>query len=68
MADASKYSQEPRNRAVFTRSHDRLYTRFANLYDIAVKTLPVWKAWLGRAIPHIQGPRALEVSFGTGYL
>jgi ubiquinone/menaquinone biosynthesis C-methylase UbiE len=68
MANESKYSEEPRNRAAFTRSHDQLYTRFANLYDTAVKTLPVWKAWLGGAIPHIQGPRVLEVSFGTGYL
>lgn len=68
MANESKYSEEPRNRAAFTTSHDRLYTRFANFYDIAVKTLPVWKAWLGHAIPHIRGPRVLEVSFGTGYL
>lgn len=67
MADESGYSEEPRNRAAFTRSHDRLYTRIANLCD-TVKTLPVWKGWLVRAIPHIQDLRVLQVSFGTGYL
>ena len=30
--------------------------------------LPVWKTWLKRALPHLRGPRVLEVSFGTGYL
>jgi SAM-dependent methyltransferase len=30
--------------------------------------LPVWKNWLNRTLPYIQGPRVLEVSFGTGYL
>lgn len=37
-------------------------------YDIAVKALPVWKRWLRPALPHIAGPRVLEVSFGTGCL
>ena len=35
---------------------------------MAVKALPIWKAWLKRALPHIRGRRVLEVSFGTGYL
>lgn len=39
---------------------------FSRPYDIGVKLLPVWKTWLKRAIPHIQGPRVLKVSFGTG--
>ncbi|MBW1709888.1 MAG: class I SAM-dependent methyltransferase [Deltaproteobacteria bacterium] len=30
--------------------------------------LPFWKKWLDQAIPYIQGPRVLEISFGTGYL
>src|SRR5665648_1266231 len=46
----------------------RLYTRFARLYDIVVKAFPVWRRWLGHALPAIQGPRVLEVSFGTGWL
>jgi len=38
------------------------------MYDFAVRRLPVWHRWLGRTLPHIQGPRVLELSFGTGYL
>jgi SAM-dependent methyltransferase len=29
---------------------------------------PVWRRWLGHALPAIRGPRVLEVSFGTGWL
>ena len=60
--------EEPRDRAAFTESRDRFYTRFASLYDLLVKALPFWRRWLGEAIPHVRGPRVLEVSFGTGYL
>ncbi len=49
-------------------ANDRLYTRFAGLYDVVVKAFPVWRRWLGQALPAIQGPRVLEVSFGTGWL
>lgn len=62
------YSNEPENSRDFTQSFDSFYTRFARLYDITVKLFPVWKTWLRRALPHLQGPRVLEVSFGTGYL
>lgn len=62
------YSEEPTDRRAFTERFDRFYTRFAPAYDRLVKALPVWKTWLGRAIPHLVGPRVLEVSFGTGYL
>jgi ubiquinone/menaquinone biosynthesis C-methylase UbiE len=63
-----KYSQEPENAKLFTEKADALYTRFAGFYDLSVKYLPVWKTWLKKATPHIEGPRVLEVSFGTGYL
>ncbi len=66
--DEPRYSTEPEDSLGFTRKHDRYYTVFAGLYDAAVRRLPVWKTWLGRAVPHIEGPRVLEVSFGTGYL
>jgi hypothetical protein len=62
------YSNEPADRRAFTERFDRFYTRFAPAYDRLVKALPVWKTWLGRALPHLVGPRVLEVSFGTGYL
>jgi len=47
---------------------NREYSRFARLYDWSVKFLPVWKTWLKKVLPHIEGPRVLEISFGTGYL
>lgn len=61
-------SAEPSNSARFTQEWDRSYTALARPYDLAVRWLPVWKTWLRRALPHIEGPRVLEVSFGTGYL
>jgi ubiquinone/menaquinone biosynthesis C-methylase UbiE len=62
------YSNEPENPRAFTQSFDSFYTKFGRLYDIAVKLLPMWKGWLQHALPYLQGPRILEVSFGTGYL
>lgn len=64
----SRPSNEPENAELFTRELDRAYTAYAQPYDLAVRFLPVWKTWLRRALPHIRGPRVLEVSFGTGYL
>jgi ubiquinone/menaquinone biosynthesis C-methylase UbiE len=63
-----RYSAEPPDPQAFTKSFDRRYSRFAGLYDVAVKTLPVWRTWLRRALPFIEGPRVLEVSVGTGWL
>jgi ubiquinone/menaquinone biosynthesis C-methylase UbiE len=65
---APSYSTEPPDKGAFTQSFDRSYSRFARAYDLAVKGLPVWKSWLCQAIPHLRGPRVLEVSFGTGWL
>ena len=62
------YSNEPANPVAYTESLDRGYSRYAKKYDIAVKLLPVWKTWIKTIIPHIEGTRVLETSFGTGYL
>jgi ubiquinone/menaquinone biosynthesis C-methylase UbiE len=62
------YSSEPEDKEQFSREFDRVYTLLAGVYDLAVKLLPVWKSWLKQALPHIRGPKVLEVSFGTGYL
>jgi ubiquinone/menaquinone biosynthesis C-methylase UbiE len=62
------YTAEPGNKEEFTERFDRSYTRFARIYDVAVRRLPVWKTWLKKALPHIEGERVLEASFGTGYL
>ncbi len=52
----------------FTESWDSFYSRYARVYDWAVKYLPLWKHWLKQAIPEIKGRKVLEISFGTGYL
>ena len=62
------YSEEPDNPVEYTNKLDEGYSRFVRSYDIAVKLLPVWKTWIKTVIPHIEGNRVLEVSFGTGYL
>lgn len=62
------YSKEPADTKAFQETFDKFYTKTARLYDLGVKILPTWKTWLMRALPHIQGRRVLEVSFGTGYL
>jgi len=62
------YSKEPENSIEYTKRLDKLYSKYAKIYDISVKFLPVWKTWIKAVIPHIEGNRVLEASFGTGYL
>jgi len=63
-----KYSQEPVDNKTFTEEFNRFYTSFAQTYDLLVKYLPIWRNWLNHALPYIEGPLVLEISFGTGYL
>lgn len=63
-----RWSPEPEDPAAFTRSRDRAYTRLAALYGWAVPRLPVWKTWLLEVLPHLRGPRVLEVAIGPGFL
>lgn len=62
------YSTDPEDPQACTRDFDAFYTRFAGIYDLMVRCLPLWKRWLGSALPYIRGPRVLEVSFSSGYL
>lgn len=62
------YSKEPEDRTEYTNRLNNEYTKYARVYDIGIKILPFWKTWLKKVIPHIEGKRVLEVSFGTGYL
>ncbi|CAM4217230.1 Ubiquinone/menaquinone biosynthesis methyltransferase ubiE [Mycobacterium basiliense] len=62
------YPHEPADKQAYTARFDRWYSRLARPYDVAVKLLPVWRTWVSAALPHIRGPRVLEVSFGTGWL
>lgn len=68
MTHKIEYSAEPVDKEEFTGSFDQFYSKYARIYDVGVRVLPLWKTWLRHAIPHIRGPRVLEVSFGTGYL
>lgn len=63
-----KYSSEPQDPSAFKTRFDAEYTRIAKLYDVVVRRTPFWRRWLDHALEHIEGPRVLEVSFGTGYL
>ena len=62
------YSKETENSLEYTEKLNKAYSKYTKVYDLSVKYLPVWKKWISSAIPHIQGNRVLEVSFGTGYL
>ena len=68
MSGLPNYPAEPADKEAFTQHNDRMYGRFAGLYDRVVKLLPVWRRWIETPLPDIVGPRVLELSFGTGYL
>ena len=68
MSRKASYVIEPEAKKQFTEKYDCFYTTFARFYDGVLKLFPFWKRWLKTTLPHIQGPRVLEVSFGTGYL
>ncbi len=61
-------SSEPEDPDGYSQRFDRLYTRFATLYARFIQIFPIWRRWLDHALPHIRGPRVLEISFGIGYL
>ena len=62
------YKKESELSPDFTEKNNNTYTRIARSYDFLIKVLPIWKNWITTAIPHIQGNKVLEVSFGTGLL
>ena len=59
------YIRDPQ---AYTAKWDRWYTRGASLYSLLVTLVPIWRRWIGQAVPHADGSNVLEVSFGTGHL
>lgn len=68
MQKEAVYVKEPENKEKFTDDFNKVYTVFAGIYEVVIKIFPFWRRWIKSTITHIEGPRVLEVSFGTGYL
>ncbi len=62
------YTPEPEDPKTYTANFDKIYSRFSGIYDFVAKHTAFYNTWGAPAIPFIQGPRVLEVSFGTGWL
>jgi len=52
----------------YTDKMNREYNWMAKGYDVFMTVFPLWKKWIKSAIPHIEGDKILEVSFGSGFL
>ena len=63
-----KYTDTTSLPSDYTDKMNKEYSRMAKLYDALITIFPLWKKWLKKVIPHIQGDKILEVSFGSGYL
>ncbi len=59
---------EPLNPQKYTSENDAIYSRLGGIYDFVVRHTSLYENWLLPVVPQIQGPRVLEISFGTGWL
>ncbi len=62
------YNFEPKDPKKYTANFDVFYSGFSGIYDFLIRHTSLWHTWVGPAVPHIRGPRVLEISFGTGWL
>ena len=64
-----KYSEIPIDAKLYTNTMDKKYSKLARYYDVLfIKLFPLWEKWLKKVFPFIEGPKVLEVSFGSGYI
>ena len=54
------YSKKPENSLEYTKKLDKEYSKYAKVYDVAVKVLPDWKTWIKTVIPYIEGNSVLK--------
>jgi len=61
-----KYTEIPQDGDLYTTIMDKKYAALSKYYDFIMT--PLWKSWLKKVVPYIEGSKVLEVSFGTGFL
>ncbi len=52
----------------YTDRMNKEYNWMAKGYDAFMTIFALWKIWIKKVIPHIEGEKILEISFGSGYL
>jgi len=63
-----KYTDTSKIDSGYTEKMNREYNWMARGYDAFMIIFPLWKKWIKKVIPYIDGNKILEVSFGSGYL
>jgi ubiquinone/menaquinone biosynthesis C-methylase UbiE len=63
-----KYTDTSKIDPDYTNKMNKEYNWMAKGYDAFMVVFPLWKIWIKKVIPHIEGTKILEVSFGSGYL
>ncbi len=63
-----KYNGIAPDRDKYTNDMDKSYDIMSKMYNAFMFIFPLWKRWISSVLPHIEGSKILEVSFGPGYL
>ena len=66
--EKTKYADTSKIDSSYTEKMNRQYNWMAKGYDAFMIVFPLWKKWIKKTIPYIEGKKILEVSFGSGYL